>query len=342
MADPLPDLGPRDLRRCRVLHQVENRRGSVPAEPRLDVLEADTHIVPQARLRNRAARHPDVEEILCGDGDLFPQARHVVRPRPEDAIKHLHRDRDEVGVRDPRAVETIVRLSDLVLADLRDCNLVHFRVLAAWDESGHASDRVGSTEVTRADKEPRVGPHEWDNHRHLRSVGQDAFRAISELLDDREDVVPTARVQSDDMLPEFVQDLIYLERRWDRLDQDGRLDRASRQTQRLLGSQEDDIPEAGFEVTLELRQIEVRARAAREKFLRVVEEEQAEVRQAGGYGMAIDPQVLLLEVPSSRSYEEGRDPVLQTMCGRPARRRRSSDEPRRRGSRDPRRRSTRS
>src|SRR2546421_12886830 len=61
------------------------------------------------------------------------------------------------------------------------------------------------------------------------------------------------------------------------------------------------------------RSIEVRARAAREKFLRVVEEEQAEVRQAGGYGMAIDPQVLLLEVPSSRSYEEGRDPVLQTI-----------------------------
>src|SRR2546428_7613374 len=66
-------------------------------------------------------------------------------------------------------------------------------------------------------------------------------------------------------------------------------------------------------ISLELRQIEVRARAAREKFLRVVEEEQAEVRQAGGYGMAIDPQVLLLEVPSSRSYEEGRDPVAQTI-----------------------------
>src|SRR3970282_965480 len=41
-ADPLPDLGARDLRGGGVLHQVEHRHAAVAREPGADVLDADT------------------------------------------------------------------------------------------------------------------------------------------------------------------------------------------------------------------------------------------------------------------------------------------------------------
>src|SRR5919106_819836 len=54
-------------------------------------------------------------------------------------------------------------------------------------------------------------------------TASNASSAVGELLDDREDVVPAAGVEPRGVLAELVQDLVHLEGREDRLDQDGRL-----------------------------------------------------------------------------------------------------------------------
>jgi hypothetical protein len=65
------------------------------------------------------------------------------------------------------------------------------------------------------------------------------------------------------------------------------------------GGDEDVVPEACFEMTLQLRQVEVGAAAALHEFRGVVEEIEAEVNQAAaGFG-AVDPQVALGQVPAT-------------------------------------------
>ena len=67
------------------------------------------------------------------------------------------------------------------------------------------------------------------------------------------------------MLAQLVEDLVHLERGEDRLDQHGGLDRAARDAEVVLRHHEDVVPQARLEMALELRQVEVRARAAREQ-----------------------------------------------------------------------------
>ena len=141
--------------------------------------------------------------------------------------------------------------------------------------------------MARLDEELRVRTHERDGHRHLGAVGEDELRPVAELLDDAEDVVPAARVQTGGVLAELVEDLLHLEGGQDRLDENGRLDRAARDAELFLGCLEDAVPEPRFEMALELRKIEVRPAARVEQALRVVEEVQAEVEQAARDRLAV-------------------------------------------------------
>jgi len=108
------------------------------------------------------------------------------------------------------------------------------------------------------------------------------------------------------MLAQFVQDLVHLERREDRLDQHGGLDRAARDAELVLRHHEDVVPQPCLEVALHLRQVEVRTGAAREQFLRVVEEVEREVEDAAGHRLAVDPHVLLGQVPAARADHQHR------------------------------------
>ena len=56
VADPLPDLRPRDLGGGGVLHQVVDGGGAGPREPRRDVADADVHVGADAGLGDGAAR----------------------------------------------------------------------------------------------------------------------------------------------------------------------------------------------------------------------------------------------------------------------------------------------
>src|SRR5438093_8192328 len=199
----------------------------------------------------------------------------------------------------PRPLKAVVRLPKLVLPHLRQRDLVRRGILACRDERGHAADSVGPPTMARPHEQVRICPHEGYCQRHLGPIGQDELLPIPELLDDAEDVVPPARVEARGVVPEFVQDLLHLEGRRNRLDEGGGLHGADRDAEGLLREPEHLVPEAGLQMALHLRQVEVRAGPAGSKLLRVVEEVEPEIHQAPGDWYAVDDHVLLRQVPTA-------------------------------------------
>src|SRR5206468_11988841 len=113
--DPLPDLRARELCGRGVFHEVVDRRGSGPAQPGYDVLDPDAHVRAQSGFGDGGAGDLHVKESLRVSDDLGTPTVELIRLVAEDAIELGHRGLDEIGVRDPRSVEAIVRLADLVI-----------------------------------------------------------------------------------------------------------------------------------------------------------------------------------------------------------------------------------
>ena len=210
--DPLPHLRPRDLCGCRVLHEVVDRRCACPTKPRGDVLDADAHVRPQARLGDRPARDSHVEQLFRRGVDLGALAVELVLFRSERTIELTHRGLHQVGVRDPRSIEAICRFALLVVADLRERRLGDRRIASIRDESGHTAKRERAALVAGLHEELGVRAHERHCHRHLRAVWQDELLPVAELLDDAEHVVPAPRVQPRAVIAELVERLLHLER----------------------------------------------------------------------------------------------------------------------------------
>src|SRR6185295_9158545 len=101
-------------------------------------------------------------------------------------------------------------------------------------------------------------------HRDLRPVREAEVRVEAELLDAREDVIPAAAIEPRRMFAQLVEDLVHLESGEQRLDQHRRADRSARYAELVLRQHEDVVPQPRLEMALELRQIEIRAAAARE------------------------------------------------------------------------------
>ncbi|MGX1116847.1 hypothetical protein RKD37_002210 [Streptomyces ambofaciens] len=108
------------------------------------------------------------------------------------------------------------------------------------------------------------------------------------------------------MVAQFVEDLLHLVRGRDRLDQDGGAHRALRDADVVLREDEHLVPEAGLQVGLRLREVEVRALAEVQQTLGVVEEVQAEVDQGAGDRAAVHLEVALVEVPAARAHDDRR------------------------------------
>ena len=108
------------------------------------------------------------------------------------------------------------------------------------------------------------------------------------------------------MIAQFIQNLVHLERRQDRLDQHGRANRPPRNSQPVLREAEDIIPQPRFQMALHLRQIEVRAGALANQFLRVVEEEQPEIEQRRRDRLAIDQEMSFVQMPAARPHQQRR------------------------------------
>ena len=134
-------------------------------------------------------------------------------------------------MRDPRAVVAVAHFAQLVGADLVERSLVRRRVVLDRNLRRHAAHRVRAAPVTGLDRELRVRAHARLLHRHLRAIGEHGARIVRLVLDEAEDVVPAAAVESDDAVAQLVQNLVHLERGGDRLDQHRDLDGAVRQCQ---------------------------------------------------------------------------------------------------------------
>jgi hypothetical protein len=136
---------------------------------------------------------------------------------------------------------------------------------------------------------------------------------VAQLLDAREDVIPAAAVESRRVVAKLMQDLVHLERREQRLDQHGRADRAAWNAELVLREHEDVVPQPRFEMALELRQVEVRAAAARDQLLRIVEEVEREIEDGPGDGLSVDQHVLFGEMPAARPHEQHRGLVVEAV-----------------------------
>ena len=214
---------------------------------------------------------------------------------------------------DPRAVEPVARLALLVLAHPGQRVRRDLGLAPVGDEGRHPADGVSAAAVAGGDEEASVSAHERNGHGDLPSVRQHERRQLTEALDEAEDVVPAAGVQARGVVAQLEQDLVHLEGRQDRLDEHGRPDAAAGDAGGGLGVDEDVVPEAGLEVALQLRQVEVRAGPAAQRLGGVVEEVEAGIEQAGRDRPAVHQQVALLEVPAARPHEEGRRPLVQAV-----------------------------
>ena len=136
--------------------------------------------------------------------------------------------------------------------------------------------------------------------------------SLPQALDDREDVVPAASIESDNVVAEFVENLVHLDCAENSLDQNSALDRALRDINQVLSllqgqrftkhewvrrarsyqntalflleetnlrGPEHIIPKTGLLVRLELREVEVRACALAEACLAVVEKEERKIKE---------------------------------------------------------------
>ena len=127
---------------------------------------------------------------------------------------------------DPGSVVPRPDLAHLVLDHALDRDAIAFRIVLDGDLGRHASDRVDTAAVADLDQALGVGPQEEAVHRQAPAFGEDARRIARKLLDGTEDVIPAAAVGAGRVVSELVENLVDLEGREDRLDQDGRPNRA--------------------------------------------------------------------------------------------------------------------
>ena len=172
---------------------------------------------------------------------------------------------------------------------------------------------MSSAAVAGLHEQLGVGTHEGDGHPDLAAIRKGKSFPVPMLLDDREDVVPAAGVEAGGVLTQLAEDLVHLEGRSDRLDQHGGSDRPEGDSELVLRSDEHVVPQAGFEVALELGQIEVRAGPPLHQLTGVVEEEHAEVEQGCRDRLAVDEDMAFREMPASRPHHEGCDLIGQAI-----------------------------
>ena len=118
--------------------------------------------------------------------------------------------------------------------------------------------------MTCFDAKQRIRAHKMCRHRDISAVGEQKIRFISELFNAREDVIPATAVQPRGMVAQLVENFVHLKGCGNRLDQHCRADGAVRHTEFFLRQLECIIPNTRLEMAFHLRQVEIRAAAARD------------------------------------------------------------------------------
>ena len=115
--------------------------------------------------------------------------------------------------------------------------------------------------VTGLNQQVNIRFQEVTIHGDRRTVGHQKSRMAAELLDETENIVPPAAVETGGVIFQFVEYLIHLEGRQNVLDEHRRLDGTAGEMQHFLGSDENIVPEARFVVILQFGKVEVRTGA---------------------------------------------------------------------------------
>src|SRR5262249_13199005 len=252
----------------------------VAGEPGADVLQRHADVRAQARFGNRGLGG-ELKQVLRLHAHVVALAVDLVRLR-HDAVEYFLRDRHQAGMRDPRAVETVVGFAFLVRDHLRDRRVVRDRIVLDRNLRGHPAHRVSATAMAGLHQQLAIGAQEGTRHRDQPAIGEYEV-AAAQLLDAAEDVIPAPAVEPGRVVAKLVEDLIHFERGGQRLDQYRRLDGAARQVHAALGLVEDVIPQARFEVAFDLRQVEIRSAAVRNQLFGLVEEGKPEGQQRSRY-----------------------------------------------------------
>lgn len=187
---------------------------------------------------------------------------------------------------------------------------------------------MNTAAVAGLDQQAHISVHEGHGHGHRRTVGKNEFRILAELLDEREDVIPSAAVESRTVLPKFINDLqlqsvfcrydggerkpylVHFESSSDCLNENCGTNGSSRNANVVLREIEHIIPQPGFQMGFHLGQIEVGAGATLDQLLRIMEEVETKVEEAAGDWLSIDSEMLLLQVPASCTSNQRRQPSI--------------------------------
>ena len=303
MLSPLPQLRAGDLGSSSILHEEVDGDASDTTDPSLHVSETNVEVLADTFLGD-CAGYVHVEEVVLANLDFLATNKHLVGGR-HVLVEDFRGNDSERRVSDPGTVVAGADFAELIGADVLHGLVVGGLVVLDGDLGRHAAHGVDAALVAGLDEELDVGVHEGDGHGDGGAVGEDKVGVVAELLDDAEDVVPAAAVEARGVVAELVDDLVHLKGGEDGLNQDGPADGAAGHADVVLGEVEDVVPQASFQVGLHLGQVEVRAEAAALGLKGVVEEVQTEIEEGAGHGLAIDGDVLLLEVPAAGANDEG-------------------------------------
>jgi hypothetical protein len=319
MPGPLPQLTPRDLGSSRVLHEEVDGHAAHTAYPGFHVAEADVEVLANAVFGD-LSWHVHVQQIVSSDVHIFPTHMHLVG-FGHVLVEDLGCNGSERWVSDPSAIVTGAHLAELVCANLCHGSVVRLLVVLDGDLGSHTTHRVHATLVAGLDEQLDVCVHEGAGHSDGVSVWEDEVGILAETLDGAEDVVPATAVEARGVVAEFVDNLallvcvvhlylhmsylVHLKGGSDGLDQDSASDGAALHANVVLGQIEYVVPQPCLEMRLHLGQVEVWSRAALDELVGIVKKVQTEVEEATGNGLAVNGEVLLLEMPPAGARNEG-------------------------------------
>ena len=141
-------------------------------------------------------------------------------------------------------------------------------------------------------------------HSHLDAIGINEIRNVAELFDGAKDIVPAPAVQTGGMFAQLVENFIHLKAGQDGLDEHRRFDSALGNAQFILSQDKHIVPQPGFQVALQLGQVEVGASSLVKQRFDVVEEVQAKIKQTGRDFPTIDQHMLLRKMPAARTNQQ--------------------------------------
>ena len=116
-------------------------------------------------------------------------------------------------------------------------------------------------------------------HGDLGAVGENIFRQVFELFNKTEDIIPAPAVEAGHVFPEFIENFFRLEGGQNGFDEYRCLDRATGDIQEILGPDKDIVPQAGFQVALQLGQVKIGAGALRMRLAALWKEVKGKVKE---------------------------------------------------------------